>query len=63
MSTFDKIHLGIPSLIYLSVRECPVYGNGKDDTIQQEIIARIGSLKYLNRSKIPLTDADNMGES
>ena len=61
MSVFDKIHLGIPSLQYLSIRDCPVYGNGNDDTIQQEIIARIGSLKYLNRSQIPATDSENIG--
>ena len=33
-----------------------------DETIKQEIIARIGSLKYLNRSFIPDTDAENTGK-
>ena len=63
MSVFDNIHLSIPTLEYLSIRNCPVYGDGTDDTIQQEVIARIASLKYLNRSQIPATDADNIGIS
>jgi len=48
----------IKSLSHLSVRGCTVYKQN-DETIKQEIIARIGSLAYLNRSFIPSTDAEN----
>ena len=50
----------IKSLSHLSVRGCTVYKQN-DETIKQEIIARIGSLAYLNRSFIPSTDAENTG--
>ena len=60
MSSFDAIHICIPSIEYLSVRDTPLYSED-DETVKQEIIARIGNLKFLNRSKIPNTDADNTG--
>ena len=62
MSSFDAIHICIPSIEYLSVRDTPLYSED-DETVKQEIIARIGNLKFLNRSKIPNTDADNTGNS
>ena len=61
MSSFDAIHICIPSIEYLSVRDTPLYSED-DETVKQEIIARIGNLKFLNRSKIPNTDADNTGK-
>lgn len=57
IESFDPLN-SIKSLEFLSVRDCTVYKND-DETIKQEIIARIGSLRYLNRSAIPLTDAEN----
>ena len=61
MSSFDAIHICIPSIEYLSVRDTPLYSED-DETVKQEIIARIGNLKFLNRPKIPNTDADNTGK-
>ena len=59
ITSFDALN-ELKSLSFLSVRGCTVYKQN-DETIKQEIIARIGSLEYLNRSFIPATDAENTG--